>query len=174
MNPLRCVGSGDVTLMIVNMAAVGTQVLVGYSAGGASVDLGARDLSTAFATGQTIADVQTTPLALTATSVPAIGTSSYTLKLSNVPNLVPLGFLFFGDTSLPGIGLGSIGMPGCQAYSNANLGSVSIPVTLPAGTGSVPFPIPNIPALAGIALVLAALAASRPVVAAVRRDRAAA
>lgn len=146
--------SGDVTLMVVDVAAVGTQVLVGYSAGGASDDPGARDLSTAFATGQTIADVHTTPLALTATSVPAIGTSNYTLRLSNVPNLVPLGFLFFGDTSLPGLGLGSIGMPGCQAYTNANLGAVSIPVTLPAGTGSVPFPIPNSPALAGIALVI--------------------
>ena len=152
--------TGNVTLLIVTMASSGTQVLVGYSTGGASADHGSMDLSSAFAAGGTIYDAQLQPLRLTTGGLPYLGTTSYSLEISNIPNVAPLAVLFFGTAQLPGVPLAVIGMAGCSAYTNADAGSVTVAATLPAGTASQPFPIPSNPALAGIALSCQALAFS--------------
>jgi hypothetical protein len=100
-------------------------------------------------------------LSVTANGAPTIGNASFALDIAGVPNLVPAAFLFFGDQQvLPGISLAGIGMPGCEGYTNASLGSVTVPIALPAGTGSQVFPIPNNPGLAGVALTTQAIALS--------------
>lgn len=75
------------------------------------------------------------------------------LAVANVENLVPLAILTVGDSAIdPGIPLDSIGAVGCFAFTNANLTSATMPVALPAGTGSLTLPIPANPQLLGLAL----------------------
>ena len=90
-------------------------------------------------------------------NLPILG-SNFTLTASNVQNLVPLAFLFFGDAQVPapGIDLGFLGAPGCAAWSNANLSSATIPVA--GGTGAAVLAIPNVASLVGVALTTQAVA----------------
>lgn len=125
-------------------------VITGWSKGNTggtnSLDPGSVDLSASLPLVTTGPDRR--PL-VQRVGLPRLGTS-FTLSASDVPNLVPLGLVFFGDTIVnPGIDLGIIGAPGCNGYTNANLGSATFPVTLPAGTGSFTLAIPNNPALTG-------------------------
>ena len=100
-------------------------------------------------------------LSVTANGVPLVGNAAFALEIGGVPNILPAAFLFFGDQQLlPGIPLAGIGMPGCEGYTNASLGSVTVSIALPAGTGTQPFPIPNNPGLAGVELTTQALALS--------------
>jgi hypothetical protein len=150
--------TGDVTMVFGTFALVGNDHLVGYSKGGASADPGAMDLSSAFGT-LTIQDNKRA-LALTGLTPPVLGTN-YTLETSNVPALVPLGFMLFGDTQInPGIDLGFIGMPGCRVYTSANLNTLSFPVNPITGSGTFVLPIPSSPGLVGFTLASQALAFS--------------
>jgi hypothetical protein len=88
-------------------------------------------------------------------NLPRLGTN-FVLTVSDVPNVVPLAILFFGDTQLPGPDLGSIGAPGCRGYTNANLGSASVPVV--AGTGAATIPIGSSTALIGLTATTQAVA----------------
>lgn len=146
------VATGNVTIVFDAMAPGGNAYLVGYSVGGASGDPGSMDLSTALATPLIVSDTLSLPLTLTANGVPYLGNAGFALDTTNVPNLAPVGILFFGDSQLPGVDLGSIGAPNCRGYTNANLTSLTFPVTLPAGTGSLPLPIPTTAALVGLTL----------------------
>ncbi len=156
-------GSGNVTLVMGAMNGVVNPdaIVVGYSIGGSSFDPGPTDLS---ALAGVIDLVDTQPIAglqLGVTGLPTIGSTTFSLDTSNVPNLVPLGFVFFGDTQVnPGIDLTFLGMPGCFGYTNANLGSATFPVSLPAGTGSVPLAIPNNPVFVGAVLTSQSIAFS--------------
>lgn len=143
--------TGDITLVFGACNPAGGGYLIGYSVGGPSPDPGPVDVSSSFATGALVTDVPVGPgLALTGAGLPVIGSSSYTFVLSNVPNVVPLALLFFGDAATPGIDLAFLGAPACRAYTNANLVSLTIPVALPAGTGSQALAVPPNPTLAGI------------------------
>ncbi|MFY9342351.1 MAG: hypothetical protein WAT39_07670 [Planctomycetota bacterium] len=93
-------------------------------------------------------------------SLPILGTS-LTLTVVNVPNIVPLAFLVFGDTQLAAVPLGALGAPECFAYTNANLLWTSLPVALgggSGGTGSLSIALPNVPGLVGMPLTSQALA----------------
>jgi hypothetical protein len=136
-------------------------LLVGWSQGnrlGATARLPApTDLSSAlpFATD----GPDSTRLALDSTA-PILGTSLM-LTVSNVQNVVPIAFLMFGDTLLPGAPLASIGAPGCTSYTNGNLPWASFPVTLSgtmSGSGSLSVAVPDVPSLLGVTLTSQALA----------------
>ncbi|HEX5051226.1 MAG TPA: hypothetical protein VFZ65_05605, partial [Planctomycetota bacterium] len=130
-------------------AAVIVGASKGNTGGPLSIDPGSIDLSAALPFVTNGPDRR--PLVHTV-GLPRIGTN-FVLSASDVENLVPLAFLFFGDTAFdPGIDLGFVGAPGCNAHTSANLASATFPVTLPAGTGSATLPIPNDPTLIGLQL----------------------
>jgi hypothetical protein len=134
-------------------------VLVGWSRGTtgtpAPYDPGPVDLSASLPLLTTGPDSR--PLVHTV-GLPRVGTTT-TLAVADVENLVPLAVLFFGDTAVvPGLDLSFLGAPGCLGHTNANLASVTVPVSLPAGTGSVPLAIPANPALVGLAIASQAAA----------------
>jgi hypothetical protein len=155
--------SGNATLVVVSAGGIvdpanPDDTVVGYSVGGASSDPGSTDLGTI--PGSVV--ISDTPavlsaLALTNNGVPFVGNAAFGYTVTNVPALVPLAFLFFGDTN-PAIPLDAIGMTGCTAWTNANFGSVSFPVA--ANTGSFTLPIPGTPSLVGTAFTSMGLAFS--------------
>jgi hypothetical protein len=152
------VSTGDCTVFYGTFNAVGNDHLAGYSLGGPSPTSQVVDLS-AFGGVISVADVRSDGLKLAASNMPTLGNPAFTLTTSSVPALVPLGFAFFGDTAInPGVSLTFLGMPGCFAYTNANLLSVTFPVA--GGSGSVSFPIPNNPTLIGATLTSQSLAFS--------------
>jgi hypothetical protein len=152
------VATGNVTIVFDAMSPGGNAYLTGYSAGGPSPDPGSIDLSTALAATLTVSDTPVAPLSLATNGTPWLGNAAFAFTVTNVPNVVPIGVLFFGDAQLPGINLGIIGAPQCQGWSNANLTSATFPVA--SGTGSVTLPIPNVAALTGLSLTSQAAAFS--------------
>jgi hypothetical protein len=152
--------TGNVTLVIQTMGGFASPDagVLGFSVGGPSPDPGATDFS-ALTGVVTIGDAGTAGLRLAANGQPRIGNATFQLVTSDVPNLVPIGIQFFGTTQVnPGLDLTFLGMPGCFAYTDATLGSVTFPVALPAGTGSVTLPIPNNVALVGTVLTAQSVA----------------
>ncbi len=148
------VATGNVALVIGTMGGFASpdNGILGYSVGGPSPNPGSTDFS-ALAGVINLGDVGLAGLALAATGQPQVGNASFALATSNVPNLVPIGILFFGSAVVnPGLDLSFLGMPGCFAYTNGNLASGSFPVALPAGTGSFTLAIPNNPGLVGVSL----------------------
>jgi len=151
--------TGNVTIVYGTITPGANNYLVGYSVGGVSWRPEASDLSVDLAAAIQVVDAAVTGLTLTSSSLPLLNTT-YTLNTSAVPPIVPVAFLFFGDSPLPGIDLGFLGAPNCRAYTNANLGSFTFPVTLPAGTGSFGLVIPGTPGLVGLTLTCQSLALS--------------
>lgn len=95
-------------------------------------------------------------LALTTTGGPALGSTTFTFRISNVPLTVPASVLFFGDLiANPGVDLTFLGMAGCNAYSNGNL--LSAPLPAASGLSSVPLPIPNQLSILGVTMSTQAL-----------------
>lgn len=143
--------SGDITIVYDAFTPSGNAYLTGYTGLGASTEAGALDLTTALATPLAVSDIELRP-ALTANGKPVLGNAAFAWQASQVPTLLPFGFMFLGDLVLnPGIDLTFLGMPTCNAYSNGNLANFPFPLTV-AGAGSVPFAIPNNPAFAGAVL----------------------
>ncbi|HZN41581.1 MAG TPA: hypothetical protein VFD82_22435 [Planctomycetota bacterium] len=151
--------TGDVTIVYGTITPGSNNYVVGYSVGGVAWRPEASDLSVDLGLGIAVVDTAVTGLTLTSSSLPRLNTT-YTLNTSAVPPIAPVAFLFFGDTPLPGIDLGFIGAPNCRAYTNANLTSITFPVTLPAGTGSFGLLIPNSPAYIGLGLTCQSIALS--------------
>jgi len=150
--------SGNVTVVYQAMLFGSSDYLVGYSRGGASPRTEEIDVSAALAAPLALADVGVQGLTLTTNGLALVGNASFGFAVSNIPAVSPVGLLFFGDQTAPGFDLGFLGMPGCRAYSNANLTSVAFPAVQPAGTGAQALPIPNNPALIGASLTSQALA----------------
>jgi hypothetical protein len=151
--------TGNVTLVMQTMNGVTAPdpIVIGYSVGGVSQDPGATDLS-ALVGAIVVAD-SAAGLGLEAGNSPFLGNPAFTLVTKDVPPLIPLAFLAFGDTAInPGVDLTFIGMAGCSAYTNANLVTLTFPVT--GTSGSVSFPIPNDPGLIGATLSSQSLAFS--------------
>jgi hypothetical protein len=150
------VTSGSVTVVYGTFSTQGNDRLAGYSPGGPST-ASPSDLSAL--TAPVFCADSSAGLALTTNGGPTLGNSSFALVSSNIPSLVPIGLLFFGDTAVnPGIDLTFLGMPGCFGYTNANLTSVTFPVI--GASGSVNLPIPSSPGLIGLSLACQSLAFS--------------
>ncbi len=92
-------------------------------------------------------------LALGANGVPTIGNAAFELVVSNVPaSAPPLAFLGFGTLVVnPGVDLAVIGMPGCFAHTNLDLGLFG-PAVVTAGVATFPLAIPPSPSLTGTVL----------------------
>jgi hypothetical protein len=154
--------SGNVALVMDQMAGAlaSGNLLVGYSAAGSSADPGQADLS-AVGLAADISDNQQLPLSLNADSLPRVGNANFTFQVRDIPNLVPITFLMVGDSAIdPGLDLTSIGMPGCQGYTNGNLTTAAVNAQLPAGSADRTMPIPANPAVVGVAITVQALAFS--------------
>jgi len=142
--------SGAVTLVFGTMDTTNPDaLLVGFTGAGGQLDPGSVDLSTI---GSAVVNlVETLPMSMNASGVPSLGNASFGFNAAAVPQFLPVGFIFFGDFVLnPGVDLTFIGMAGCNAYTNANIGSFSFPAI--GGTGFAPLPIPNVPAFVGATL----------------------
>lgn len=151
--------TGDITIVYVSSTVGGAAYLAGYKVSGTGGQTLSGDLTTLLTNGLTIGDVGQPRLALGTTGAPRIGTNNFTFVISNIPPVLPAGVLFFGDQAInPGVDLTFLGMPGCNAYSNANLLSVTLPAV--GGVSSVALPIANNPALLGISMTTQALAFS--------------
>jgi hypothetical protein len=146
------IATGNVTLVIGTMGGFANpdDGLIGYTLGGASSDPGATDFSALTGT-VSVYDVPALPLALGTNGSPSIGNAGFALLVSDAPVLVPVGIQFFGTAVVnPGLDLTFLGMPGCSAYTNGDLGASTFPMAGP--TGSFAFPIPNNNALIGVVL----------------------
>lgn len=152
--------TGSITIVYEAFSFGSANYLVGYSVGGPSPRPEPTDVSNDLGTPLALADIGAQGLLLTGVGLPIVGSTGYSYAVSAVPNLVPLAFLFFGDMQLPGLDLTFLGMPGCRGYTNANLGSVSLAVALPAGTGAAALPIPANNSLIGASLTAQSIAFS--------------
>lgn len=155
--------TGDVTLVCGPAPGLADPLnpngcVVGYSVGGVSADPGAADFAT-LAAAIAVADFGGFPLALSTEGLPYLGNAAFGVRVSFVPALAPLAFVFYGDVPVdPGVGLGFAGLTGCSAHTNANLGSATVVVS--AGTGVAAIPIPSSPGLLGAAASAQAVALS--------------
>lgn len=150
--------TGNVTVVYQTMQLGSSNYLVGYSRGGVSPRTEASDVSTALAVPLVLADTGVQGLTLTTNGLPLLGNATFAFSVSNIPSVSPVGLMFFGDQTVPGLDLGFLGMPGCRAYTNANLTSAVFAAAHPAGTGTQVLPIPNNVALVGATLTSQALA----------------
>ncbi|MGK0153540.1 MAG: hypothetical protein ACI9SE_000486 [Neolewinella sp.] len=89
-------------------------------------------------------------LTMTSNGVPSIGNAAFALDVNNVT--IPAALVGFGTAVLnPGFNLTTVGMAGCFAYTNLDLGLfVTGPVV--GGTGTFVLAVPNNPALIGTIL----------------------
>ena len=99
-------------------------------------------------------------LALTGIGLPSLGNSNFKLRTSNVPAVSPISFTAFGVTVInPGVPLAIIGMTGCSAYTDLNIGLfASGPVA--SGVCDFVLAIPSSPSIAGAVLSSQALSLS--------------
>jgi hypothetical protein len=99
-------------------------------------------------------------LALTGIGLPSLGNSNFTLRTSNIPIVSPISFVGFGGTVInPGVPLVIIGMPGCFAYTDLNIGLLSSgPVV--SGVSDFVLAIPASPSIVGTVLSSQALSLS--------------
>lgn len=127
-------------------------VLTGWSAGAANRDPGTRDLS---ATVPFVTQRDARPLALATSARPVIG-SSINWVTTNVPTTAVLGLLGLGfGAIIPPFDLTPLGAPGCFQHVGVAATAVYLPT---AGTGTLPFTIPNSQALAGVRVFAQSLA----------------
>tara|TARA_R110002094_G_scaffold18297_6_gene29924 strand:- start:107 stop:1687 length:1581 start_codon:yes stop_codon:yes gene_type:complete len=136
--------TNNVVIAWQTMSPTGIGIVVGYSPGGASVDPGATDLSQV-ASGNTViltGNNDITPLSLTATSRPVLGTS-WNLEVQDIPASTVFGVNIFGASD-PGIlDLSFLGLPGCELRANVDF--VGGP-WMPTGTTfNYVFPMPAMP-----------------------------
>ena len=99
-------------------------------------------------------------LALTGIGLPSLGNSNFTLSTSNVPFVSPISFVGFGTTVInPGLPLAIIGMAGCSAYTDMNIGLFTGgPVV--SGVSDFVLAIPSSPSIVGTVLSSQALSLS--------------
>lgn len=99
-------------------------------------------------------------LALTGIGLPSLGNSNFTLRTSNVPAVSPISLVGFGATVInPGVPLAIIGMTGCSAYTDLNIGLFT---SGPVGFGVSDFvlAIPSSSSIVGTVLSSQALSLS--------------
>lgn len=132
-------------------------VLTGWSAGINGINPGSRDLS---ATIPFVTQRDARPLALVTSARPVIGTAINWVT-TNVPATSVLGLLGLGFGAItPAFDLTPLGAPGCFQHVGVSASAVFLPA---AGTGTIPFSIPNSQALAGVRVFAQSLALDPPV-----------
>lgn len=135
---------GQLDTISVSGFAGGEGWVIGFSPGGASVDPGSTDLSTALLAGSlTTFGADVAPLAI-AMSAPPVVTTTIDFEVTNIAPTAAFGGLLYGlNASYAGINLASFGMPGCFQYNN----QVAVTLFFPGGATSyaMPFTIPNFP-----------------------------
>jgi hypothetical protein len=100
-------------------------------------------------------------LVLSANGLPQLGNGSFALVLANVTAASPVGLFAFGSVALnPGVDLTGIGMPGCSAYTNLDIGLLTGGLVSSTGVSTFPLPLPNNPAFAGAMLAAQGVAFS--------------
>ncbi|HEX6810729.1 MAG TPA: hypothetical protein VF384_03810 [Planctomycetota bacterium] len=124
----------------------GNGILTGISNAGPSPNPGSMDISAALPSTYIASTFATLPLALASSARPVIGTS-ISLNSTQVPPAGLVGLQILGLTEFTaGIDLTFLGMPGCNLHTTLDATATFFPV---GGTGSSPFAIPGLPALAG-------------------------
>jgi len=120
--------------------------LVGFSPAGASSDPGSIVLATGLPV-VTLADVR--PLSLSAAPPPVndgVTGTAVTYTIAHIPEFVPgsgvhIATLFLSVASLPGVDLGLLGAPGCDAHiASLDLNIGVAPSLMPTATAVVWFP----------------------------------
>lgn len=120
----------------------------GNLGGSPSLDLGSRDLSVAMPF--TAAGPDMPALALDSNR-PILG-DTWTLTTTNLEPIAPVAVVLIGDLPIdPGLSLAFLGAPGCNAYTNGNLGALVAPASA-NGTAIAPITIPDSPALLGVVI----------------------
>jgi hypothetical protein len=128
--------------------STGTGFLVGYSAGGPSVDPGNRDISATLPATFTVGTVDVLGLALSGSPSPRLG-NTVVFTTSNIPGATILTghILSFGQI-FPGVDLGFLGAPGCLQLINTAGSSSTLLFGSPTVTHNIG--IPNNPIFAGM------------------------
>jgi formylglycine-generating enzyme required for sulfatase activity len=100
-------------------------------------------------------------LKLGGVGLPALGNANFQLRAESLPAVAPLAFFAFGTVvQNPGLPLGSLlGMTGCTAYSNADLGIFGGSAAAPAPSGITPTSLYPLGIPASVALVGTTLSA---------------
>ncbi|MBL8756341.1 MAG: hypothetical protein JNK15_23810 [Planctomycetes bacterium] len=141
--------SGVVHVLYQAVAGAGT-TLVGYTRGGGAADPGAIDISAALPAGFALCHpVQPAvpTVALVSSARPVVGTT-INLNTSNIPAGTVLGIQMMStNLQVPPVDLTFLGMPGCFLYQALDV-LFSFPT--PGSTGSFAWPVPNVPAAAGL------------------------
>ncbi|MBL8753252.1 MAG: hypothetical protein JNK15_08120, partial [Planctomycetes bacterium] len=118
--------------------------------GAGAQDPGATDISAALATGFNVCATNnsgTPPLAMASSGRPVVGTT-INLNTSNVLPSSLLGIQIMSTNLLaPPMDLTFLGMPGCNLYQ-----ALDVLYTIPTagGTATFAWPVPNVPAAAGL------------------------
>ena len=150
--------NGSVEYRYRNMTPAATGVgvvMVGYSKGNlnvsggpTSVDLGSRDISATIPFVTNGPDSR--PLAIDS-NAPRFG-QNWNLTTTGITPVSPIAITFFGPAAVnPGLDLGFLGAPGCNAHISAILGDLTGASV--AGTATVTLAIPNNPLLGGVVIV---------------------
>jgi hypothetical protein len=98
-------------------------------------------------------------MAMTAINRPSLGSTTFTLRISNVPTVSPVAFVAFGTIALPGVPLGPIGMAGCFGYQNLDIGMFPSGLVA-AGVSDLVLSIPQSLSLIGATLASQGVALS--------------
>lgn len=108
--------SGNVSWVFQAPSGLGNGYLVGYSPAGASEDGGGKDLSAVLAASFTTGAVDVPPLVASASPTPRLG-ATVQYQVTNVPvgTLLCVHLISFAQLN-PGLDLGFIGAPTCNAY----------------------------------------------------------
>lgn len=132
---------GNMDTISVSTWAGAEGYLVGFSPGGASLDPGSIDLTTAVPASIALSGADVAALRLSASARPLVNTS-INLNTSNIPASAPFGAILMGFQQFnPGIDLTALGMSGCRQYNEGLVTLLFVPLGSP--TNSTPFLVPN-------------------------------
>ena len=140
--------TGSVVYAWQSMSAGGNGWLIGYAAGGASLDVGPLDLSAALPTGFATGTADSLGL-VEAADLPRLN-SVMNVTGTGYPLGSLIGFVGIGVAAFsPGIDLAPFGAAGCRAYTSPDL---SMRVVVQGGQSTLPLYVPQDPAFLGAAL----------------------
>lgn len=146
-------GAPDGTHFTATVDRVDRGLFVGYREG-VSGTLGARPFTFDFLFSESYGSAQANAygtgcdnLTLTSTGVPGLGNATFALNVNNAS--IPLAFVGFGSAVVnPGVDLTPVGMAGCFAYTNLDIGLFATGAVV-GGTGTFVLPVPVNTALVG-------------------------
>jgi hypothetical protein len=140
--------AGGVAFAWQSLSAGGNGYLVGYAAGGASLDVGPLDISAALPLGFATGAADSLGL-VEAADLPRLN-SVMNVTGTGYPLGSLIGFVGIGSAAFePGIDLAPFGAAGCRAYTSPDL---SMLVFVQGGQSTLPLYVPQDPAFLGAAL----------------------